>query len=483
MTSDIAPQQCDASLVGDFSPFRPQLQALSLQGALPPPLFVLLDSLRGFDNDEGTDVEDEAAADRPGKGVGGGGSGSEADSADEGADAASESSISTDYDGAASDAEAEAGEEAGAGTRAPRRAALRPRRRAPARQQHSWSRSVGEDDGGNSGHDSEREYAAAGAGASGRRRRTRAPGTGPPRPTDRSRRWARAPAPNEPASASRHPVLGDVRALGRDEVLGHPDAWRSLLELRLTHLGLSALPSALWLAPSLRLLDLSHNRLTALPDVSACSRLTRLLLAFNRIAVVLGANERVGNVTALSLRGNRIASTRGLNKLYGLQVRRRGEPAAALQPAAPRAAHRPTPGHPPPATYPQSLDLAHNLVASRGYVRMLAQLPLLRSLALAGNPLCSGTDHRALCAGAFLEQHIESGVRARPPTLPSTPCETEPRPVRPCARAVRVRPGQSTRQRRRCVQGTGTGIRHGAGAHATRRSTGRPRASRERGRR
>eukprot|EP00775_Hariotina_reticulata_P011345 gene11345-11494_t len=118
------------------------------------------------------------------------------------------------------------------------------------------------------------------------------------------------------AALLKHMDLAGVRRVQSCEGLGsfyvtcaEPRQWCGLTSLNLSSCGLAAVPSAVGLLSTIKVLRLNHNRLTSLPpDIGQLHDLEVLSANHNQLATLPGELRRCGRLRELHLEHNRLAS-------------------------------------------------------------------------------------------------------------------------------------------------------------------------------
>ncbi|GIQ82954.1 hypothetical protein KIPB_004188, partial [Kipferlia bialata] len=153
-----------------------------------------------------------------------------------------------------------------------------------------------------------------------------------------------------------------THALGTYDLVVHrsPYRWEALTSLSLTNCGIAAMDPSLLLLPCLTNLDLSYNDIRRVAYLFMSPCLHTVNLSFNRIASLQGIGAEVGSVADLNLRGNELRSLGGLSGLVGLE----------------------------------RLDLSKNMLPRFQSILPLAKLPVLYSLLLEDNPMCTLPQYR-----------------------------------------------------------------------------------------
>lgn len=131
-------------------------------------------------------------------------------------------------------------------------------------------------------------------------------------------------------------------------------------------------------------LNLSDNRIKKISNLKSLHRLSNLNLSSNIIESVDNWNYEIGNVEILNLASNRLKVLTGLSKLRSLVV----------------------------------LDISFNEIDDINEIDEIAQLPLIESLNLNGNPLAVIVDYRSKVLSRF-------GERCNEVVLDSEKCSQE----------------------------------------------------------
>eukprot|EP01062_Namystynia_karyoxenos_P002999 TRINITY_DN11048_c1_g1_i1.p1 TRINITY_DN11048_c1_g1~~TRINITY_DN11048_c1_g1_i1.p1 ORF type:complete len:751 (+),score=230.90 TRINITY_DN11048_c1_g1_i1:93-2345(+) len=175
-------------------------------------------------------------------------------------------------------------------------------------------------------------------------------------------------------------------------------------------------------------LDLSRNELTQLSGLQPFSALTSLNLTHNRLHVLQGMPL---NLVRLHVAHNQLTTLDGLfalphlqeldashNRLTELRGMPRGSPLAVL-----RVSHNRLPNAAglEQCMHLHTLDLGHNCVCRLADLEPLAACPRLRSLALAGNPLCDSGGYNRLSVAQLLKglSLLDGSPTARPQSPPA----------------------------------------------------------------
>jgi len=131
------------------------------------------------------------------------------------------------------------------------------------------------------------------------------------------------------------------------------DAWQEITELDLTGNLLTQIDGSVRTAPKLRRLILDQNRIRTVQNLAELPQLQLLSLSGNLIAECVDWHLTMGNLVTLKLAQNKIKTLSGLRKLLSLV----------------------------------NLDLSSNQIEELDEVNHVANLPLLETLRLTGNPL------------------------------------------------------------------------------------------------
>ncbi|XP_033251362.1 nischarin-like [Drosophila miranda] len=126
-------------------------------------------------------------------------------------------------------------------------------------------------------------------------------------------------------------------------------------------------------APKLRRLVLEQNRIRVVQNLDELPHLQLLSLSGNLIAECVDWHLTMGNLVALELAQNKLKSLKGLRKLLSLV----------------------------------NLDLSCNQIEDLEEVDYVANLLLLKSLRLTGNPLAGNVDYRPRVLARFHERAVE----------------------------------------------------------------------------
>lgn len=138
-----------------------------------------------------------------------------------------------------------------------------------------------------------------------------------------------------------------------DNQLIRTDAWNELTELDLTGNLLTQIDGSVRTAPKLRILVLDQNGIKHVQHLTELPHLRLLSLSANKISECVDWHLIMGNLETLQLSQNQIKSLSGLSKLVSLV----------------------------------NLDLSCNQIDDLNEVHYLANLPVLETLRLTGNPL------------------------------------------------------------------------------------------------
>ncbi|XP_034478497.1 nischarin [Drosophila innubila] len=171
------------------------------------------------------------------------------------------------------------------------------------------------------------------------------------------------------------------RSNGDDELLS-TDAWNELCELDLTGNLLTQIDGSVRTAPKLRRLVLEQNRIRNIQNLAELPHLQMLSLSGNLIAECVDWHLTMGNLVTLKLSQNKIKSLSGLRKLLSLV----------------------------------NLDLSCNLIDDLKEVDFVANLPLLETLRLTGNPLAGSVDYRPRVLARFHGRAAEISLDNEPGT-------------------------------------------------------------------
>ncbi|XP_017838706.1 nischarin [Drosophila busckii] len=162
------------------------------------------------------------------------------------------------------------------------------------------------------------------------------------------------------------PTLQAAPPNGNDALLS-TDSWQELSELDLTGNLLTQIDGSVRTAPKLRCLVLEQNRIRTVENLAELPHLQLLSLSGNLISECIDWHLTMGNLVTLKLAQNKLKTLNGLRKLLSLV----------------------------------HLDLSCNLVEQLEEVDHVAQLPLLESLNLTGNPLAGSVDYRPRVLARF----------------------------------------------------------------------------------
>lgn len=165
-------------------------------------------------------------------------------------------------------------------------------------------------------------------------------------------------------------VAGQSPSNGDDELI-RTDAWNELTELDLSGNLLTQIDGSVRTAPKLRRLVLEQNRIRQVQNLTELPHLQLLSLSGNLISECVDWHLTMGNLVTLQLSQNQIKSLSGLRKLLSLV----------------------------------NLDLSCNLIDELNEVDNVANLPLLETLRLTGNPLAGSVGKPS--------EHIEIHYRNR----------------------------------------------------------------------
>lgn len=147
-----------------------------------------------------------------------------------------------------------------------------------------------------------------------------------------------------------------------DDMVLSTNAWSELSELDLTGNLLTQIDGSVRTAPKLRRLVLEQNRIRTVQNLAELPHLQLLSLSGNLIAECVDWHLSMGNLVTLNLAQNKIKALSGLRKLLSLV----------------------------------NLDLSCNLIEQLDEVDFVANLPLLETLRLTGNPLAGSVGKCAL---------------------------------------------------------------------------------------
>ncbi|XP_017108612.2 nischarin [Drosophila bipectinata] len=160
------------------------------------------------------------------------------------------------------------------------------------------------------------------------------------------------------------------------------DAWRELTELDLTGNLLTQIDGSVRTAPKLRRLVLEQNRIRNVQNLSELPHLQLLSLSGNLINECVDWHLTMGNLVTLKLAQNKLKTLSGLRKLLSLV----------------------------------NLDLSSNQIEELDEVDYIANLPLLETLRLTGNPLAGSVDYRPRVLARFHERAAEISLDNEPGT-------------------------------------------------------------------
>ncbi|XP_017866114.1 PREDICTED: nischarin [Drosophila arizonae] len=177
-------------------------------------------------------------------------------------------------------------------------------------------------------------------------------------------------------------LLPDPAASNSEDALLNTDAWNELSELDLTGNLLTQIDGSVRTAPKLRRLILEQNRIRTIQNLAELPHLQLLSLSGNLIADCIDWHLCMGNLVTLKLAQNKIKSISGLRKLLSLV----------------------------------NLDLSCNLIEELDEVDNVANLPLLETLCLTGNPLAGSVDYRPRVLARFHERAAEISLDNEPGT-------------------------------------------------------------------
>ncbi|TDG42255.1 hypothetical protein AWZ03_011314 [Drosophila navojoa] len=177
-------------------------------------------------------------------------------------------------------------------------------------------------------------------------------------------------------------LLPDPAVSNSEDALLNTDAWNELTELDLTGNLLTQIDGSVRTAPKLRRLILEQNRIRAIQNLAELPHLQLLSLSGNLISDCVDWHLSMGNLVTLKLAQNKIKSISGLRKLLSLV----------------------------------NLDLSCNLIEQLDEVDHVANLPLLETLCLTGNPLAGSVDYRPRVLARFHERAAEISLDNEPGT-------------------------------------------------------------------
>ncbi|KAH8320930.1 hypothetical protein KR067_012373 [Drosophila pandora] len=160
------------------------------------------------------------------------------------------------------------------------------------------------------------------------------------------------------------------------------DAWQELTELDLTGNLLTQIDGSVRTAPKLRYLVLEQNRIRTVQNLSELPHLQLLSLSGNLISECVDWHLTMGNLVTLKLAQNKLKTLSGLRKLLSLV----------------------------------NLDLSSNQIEELDEVDHIANLPLLETLRLTGNPLAGSVDYRPRVLARFHERAAELSLDNEPGT-------------------------------------------------------------------
>eukprot|EP00099_Drosophila_melanogaster_P008285 NP_001260990.1 uncharacterized protein Dmel_CG11807, isoform B [Drosophila melanogaster] len=158
------------------------------------------------------------------------------------------------------------------------------------------------------------------------------------------------------------------------------DAWQEITELDLTGNLLTQIDGSVRTAPKLRRLILDQNRIRTVQNLAELPQLQLLSLSGNLIAECVDWHLTMGNLVTLKLAQNKIKTLSGLRKLLSLV----------------------------------NLDLSSNQIEELDEVNHVANLPLLETLRLTGNPLAGSVDYRSRVLARFHERAAEISLDNEP---------------------------------------------------------------------
>ncbi|XP_032591383.1 nischarin [Drosophila grimshawi] len=177
-------------------------------------------------------------------------------------------------------------------------------------------------------------------------------------------------------------LVPETIAENGDDALLTTDAWSELSELDLTGNLLTQIDGSVRTAPKLRRLILEQNRIRNVHNLAELPHLQLLSLSGNLIAECVDWHLSMGNLVTLKLAQNKIKTLNGLRKLLSLV----------------------------------NLDLSCNLIEQLDEVDFVANLPLLETLRLTGNPLAGSVDYRPRVLARFHERAAEISLDNEPGT-------------------------------------------------------------------
>ncbi|KAH8402144.1 hypothetical protein KR009_010045 [Drosophila setifemur] len=160
------------------------------------------------------------------------------------------------------------------------------------------------------------------------------------------------------------------------------DAWQELTELDLTGNLLTQIDGSVRTAPKLRRLILEQNRIRAVQNLAELPHLQLLSLSGNLIVECVDWHLTMGNLVTLKLAQNKLKTLSGLRKLLSLV----------------------------------NLDLSSNQIEELNEVDYVANLPLLETLRLTGNPLAGSVDYRPRVLARFHDRASEISLDNEPGT-------------------------------------------------------------------
>jgi len=160
------------------------------------------------------------------------------------------------------------------------------------------------------------------------------------------------------------------------------DAWQELTELDLTGNLLTQIDSSVRTAPKLKRLILEQNRIRTVQNLAELPHLQLLSLSGNLIAECVDWHLTMGNLVTLKLAQNKIKTLSGLRKLLSLV----------------------------------NLDLSSNQIEELDEVDHVANLPLLETLRLTGNPLAGSVGkclYIYILYSSYIKCHKSADYRSR----------------------------------------------------------------------
>ncbi|XP_043644119.1 nischarin isoform X2 [Drosophila teissieri] len=173
---------------------------------------------------------------------------------------------------------------------------------------------------------------------------------------------------------------GSGSATSNGSALVSADAWKEITELDLTGNLLTQIDGSVRTAPKLKSLILDQNRIRTVQNLAELPQLQLLSLSGNLIAECVDWHLTMGNLVTLKLAQNKIKTLSGLRKLLSLV----------------------------------NLDLSSNQIEELDEVNHVANLPLLETLRLTGNPLAGSVDYRSRVLARFHERAAEISLDNEP---------------------------------------------------------------------